>query len=302
MRLDPPPGTQVAAPGVLGAGGVRRLQHGRDFSFAAGRLRSKAATIDGVRVTVWAVRSRHRSGLDRVLRIARTRLPRLAARFGPYGWPDLQIVINRDAAMEHTGLIMSPPQDFVVTHELAHEWWYALISDDQALAPWLDEGFASYAEEAAGSQQRPWCRHPRRGAGLVTKPVDFFRGRRIVGLRLRLHGGRLPARRAAQADGRRAVRRRPARLRARAPLRLVDRLPPSARRWTPPRRCRSATSGRATACPDPRRPSPRPACSARPGRRARPAPTARSCRAASCCACAPSRRRTRRAGRPARRS
>ena len=126
------------------------------------------------------MRSRHRSGLDRVLRIARTRLPRLAARFGPYGWPDLQIVINRDAAMEHTGLIMTPPQDFVVTHELAHEWWYALISDDQALAPWLDEGFASYAEEAAGSQRRPWCRRPRRGAGLVTKPVDFFRGRRIA--------------------------------------------------------------------------------------------------------------------------
>ena len=74
-----------------------------------------------------------------MLRIARTRLPRLAARFGPYGWPDLQIVINRDAAMEHTGLIMTPPQDFVVTHELAHEWWYALISDDQAQAPWLDE-------------------------------------------------------------------------------------------------------------------------------------------------------------------
>src|SRR6185503_5692020 len=30
VRLDPPPGTQVAAPGVLGADGVRRLQHGRD--------------------------------------------------------------------------------------------------------------------------------------------------------------------------------------------------------------------------------------------------------------------------------
>ena len=55
---------------------------------------------------------------------------------------------------------MTPPVDFVVTHELAHEWWYALISDDQAQAPWLDEAFASYAEEAAGAQQRPWCRRP----------------------------------------------------------------------------------------------------------------------------------------------
>ena len=114
-----------------------------------------------------------------MLRIARTRLPRLAARFGPYGWPDLQIVVTDDAAMEHTGLIMTPPQDFVVTHELAHLWWYALISGDQAKAPWLDESFASYAEEAAGAQRRPWCRSPRRGAFLVTKPVDFFRGERL---------------------------------------------------------------------------------------------------------------------------
>ena len=169
VRLDPPPGTQVAAPGVLGPDGVRRLAHGRDFSFAAGRLQSLAATIDGVRVTVWAAPGRSRAGLERVLRIARTRLPRLAARFGPYGWPDLQIVVTDDAAMEHTGLIMTPPQDFVVTHELAHLWWYALISGDQAKAPWLDESFASYAEEAAGAQRRPWCRRPRRGAFLVTR-------------------------------------------------------------------------------------------------------------------------------------
>jgi len=180
VRLDPPRGIQVAAPGVRGADGIRRLADGRDFSFAAGRLRSLATTVDGVRVTVWAMRGRRPAGLERVLRIARNRLPKLAARFGPYGWPDLQIVINRDAAMEHTGLIMTPPQDFVVTHELAHEWWYALISDDQARAPWLDESFASYAEEAAGAQQRPWCRRPRRGASLVTKPVDFFRGRRLA--------------------------------------------------------------------------------------------------------------------------
>lgn len=180
VRLDPPRGTQVAAPGVLGPDGVRRLAHGRDYSFAAGRLRSQSATVDGVRVTVWGVRGPKPAGLERVVRIARSRLPKLAARFGPFGWPDLQIVINRDAAMEHTGLIMTPPQDFVVTHELAHEWWYALISGDQARAPWLDESFASYAEEAAGSQRRPWCTRPRPGASLVTRPIAYFRGGKLA--------------------------------------------------------------------------------------------------------------------------
>jgi hypothetical protein len=174
VRLDPPPGIAVAAPGVLQPDGSRRLERGRDYSFAAGRMRSVRGDVDGVAVTVWGARRRQ---LEQVMRIARTRLPRLARLYGPYGWPDLQIVVTEHAAMEHTGLIMTPPEDYVVTHELAHEWWYALISNDQAQAPWLDEAFASYSEEAAGAQSNPWCRRPGDAARLVTRGVDQFRRR-----------------------------------------------------------------------------------------------------------------------------
>jgi hypothetical protein len=176
-RLDPPPGIAVAAPGVLQPDGSRRLERGRDYSFAAGRLRAVRGKIGGVAVTVWGARGRWGKQLEKVMRIARRRLPRLARLYGPYGWPDLQIVVTEDAGMEHTGMIMSPPVDYVVTHELAHEWWYALISDDQATAPWLDEAFASYSEEAAGAQHHPWCRRPGPEARLVTRPVDYFRRR-----------------------------------------------------------------------------------------------------------------------------
>jgi hypothetical protein len=174
VRLDPPHGIAVAAPGVRGADGSRHLERGRDYSFAAGRLDSLTATVAGVQVTVWGVAG---APLRKAMRIARRRLPRLSALFGPYGWPDLQIVLNEDAAMEHTGLIMTPAEDFVVTHELAHEWWYALVGDDQAQAPWLDEAFASYAEEAAGAQGAPWCRRSGRGTRLVTRGTAFFRSR-----------------------------------------------------------------------------------------------------------------------------
>jgi hypothetical protein len=181
VRLDPPRGIAVAAPGVRMPDGSRLLERGRDFSFAAGRLRSIGEEIDGVDVTVWGVSSKRSSGLGKVMRITRRRLPRLARLFGPYGWPDLQIVVTNDAAMEHTGLIMTPAADFIVTHELAHEWWYALISNDQAQAPWLDEAFASYAEEAAGAQKRPWCRRPGPGARIVTRDIGFFRRRGFDG-------------------------------------------------------------------------------------------------------------------------
>ena len=125
-------------------------------------------------------RGKPRRQVEKTLRIARKRLPKLARLFGPYGWPDLQIVVTPFAAMEHTGLIMTQPLDYIVTHELAHEWWYALISDDQAEAPWLDEAFASYAEEASGAQKHPWCAGPGVDADKVTRSVSFYRGGRTA--------------------------------------------------------------------------------------------------------------------------
>jgi aminopeptidase N len=32
----------------------------------------------------------------------------------------------------------------VVAHEVAHQWFYGLLGDDQLAEPWLDEGFATY--------------------------------------------------------------------------------------------------------------------------------------------------------------
>jgi aminopeptidase N len=163
----------VAAPGTLQPDGTLRLEHGRDFSFAAGRLRSLRATVAGVAVTVWGDRD---AALRRTLRIVRRRLPRLIGLFGPYGWPELQVVVTDAAAMEHTALVMTSTEDYVVTHELAHQWWFGSVGDDQAADPWLDEAFATYAEEAARGQ-RPWCRRSGRGAGRLTRGVWYWRHR-----------------------------------------------------------------------------------------------------------------------------
>jgi hypothetical protein len=173
VRLRAPTGVAVAAPGTPQPDGTLRVEHGRDFSFAAGRLRSLRATVAGVAVTVWGAR---KAPLRRALRSVRRRLPRLIGLFGPYGWPELQVVVTDAAAMEHTALIMTPAVDYVVTHELAHQWWYGSVGDDQAAAPWLDEAFATYAEEAARGQ-KPWCTRPGDDARRVTRGVLFWRHR-----------------------------------------------------------------------------------------------------------------------------
>ena len=35
----------------------------------------------------------------------------------------------------------------VAVHETAHQWFYGMVGDSQALHPWLDEAFAQYAEQ-----------------------------------------------------------------------------------------------------------------------------------------------------------
>ena len=35
----------------------------------------------------------------------------------------------------------------VTVHELAHQWFYAMVGNSQARDPWLDEAFATFAEE-----------------------------------------------------------------------------------------------------------------------------------------------------------
>lgn len=36
----------------------------------------------------------------------------------------------------------------ITVHEIAHQWWYAQVGNDPAVAPWLDESLATYSEYA----------------------------------------------------------------------------------------------------------------------------------------------------------
>jgi aminopeptidase N len=36
--------------------------------------------------------------------------------------------------------------DYLVPHEISHQWFYSLVHNDQAIEPWLDEALATYSE------------------------------------------------------------------------------------------------------------------------------------------------------------
>ncbi len=80
----------------------------------------------------------------------RRALTLLAQRFGPYPFPSLSVarVPASGGGIEYpSSILMLDGSRSVAVHETAHQWFYAMVGDSQALHPWLDEAFAQYTEE-----------------------------------------------------------------------------------------------------------------------------------------------------------
>jgi aminopeptidase N len=49
--------------------------------------------------------------------------------------------------MEYPGFVLDRVNSTALAHELAHQWWYGIVGDDEYNSPWLDEGFTDYATD-----------------------------------------------------------------------------------------------------------------------------------------------------------
>ncbi len=152
----------------------------RDFAFALGPLEPSERTVDGVVVRAWSL-AEHSQDADEMLEAASRQLGILNDLVGPYPYPELDVVDVPGAfgGIEYPGIVFigTLGSSWLVeptVHEVAHQWFYALIGGDQLHEPWLDEALATYAEvlyyeetgqpgAAAGllTQFRAWVRsHP----------------------------------------------------------------------------------------------------------------------------------------------
>jgi hypothetical protein len=152
----------------------------RDFAFALGPFQSSEDIVDGVVVRAWAL-PEHSQDADEMLDAATRQLGILNDLIGPYPYVELDVVDVPGAfgGIEYPGIVFigTLGTSWLVeptVHEVAHQWFYGLIGDDQLHEPWLDEALATYAEvlyyeeigqrgAAAGllSQFRSWVRsHP----------------------------------------------------------------------------------------------------------------------------------------------
>ena len=127
----------------------------RDLSLAIGRgLHSASAQSSDVTVRATGPAN---VDVDTAARDGAADLQTLAGLYGPYPWSELDIVgvsLGPDAGgMEWPGAVWIAGLEngtggvgsLTVDHELAHQWWHALVGNDSIRAPVVDEPLAQYS-------------------------------------------------------------------------------------------------------------------------------------------------------------
>jgi hypothetical protein len=184
VRIAAPAGDQVVTTGVPTGRGRYTATAVRDFAIAAGRFESFTTVAHApgpVRVTAAVERGLGASPQDVAYR-AQAALEAISARYGAYPWPALHVAVV--PALGRVG-IEYPTMIFLgaggiartETHEVAHQWFYSLVGNDQARDPVLDEGLATYVQ---AELDRIWpyldaLPDPRALRRLTGRPMTYWR-------------------------------------------------------------------------------------------------------------------------------
>jgi aminopeptidase N len=133
------------------------------------------------------VRYRHRgerrSAARKTLGIARAAVEQFSAWYGDPGETEIDLVPSPfPGGMEYPGLVLTSDIPRVITHELAHQWWYALVGNNQWRSPWLDESFAEFSARrlptALSGRDGPRCKHDHPVKGPLTASMGHWESAR----------------------------------------------------------------------------------------------------------------------------
>lgn len=151
----------------------------RDFAWAAARLTALTARSGATRVVVsYQPDAVTRGRAEARLRDAVDAMDTFSAAFGAYPYREMDVVLAGFASfggMEYPTVIFTNPGRLTVSHELAHQWWYGIVGDDEYAEPWLDESFATWTQYLPFSPWRTCTRYRFPGAGArITNDMGYW--------------------------------------------------------------------------------------------------------------------------------
>lgn len=162
-----PKGFTVAASGVLKESYSREdssvyvysIDKIREFAAAiSNNYQMASEEIDGIKVISYFHPEDKRGGFM-ALNVAKYALGIFNEAFGKYPYPELRIAEANyyPGGMEFPTFIMMDSTKYKdvnlsntslersTAHEVAHQWWYNLVGNDQINEPWLDEGITEFS-------------------------------------------------------------------------------------------------------------------------------------------------------------
>jgi len=106
---------------------------------------------DGVKIRLFS-RNDHQQDIEETLELAKDALIFYQEKIGRYPHKQLDIVLDKGVFMEYPGIVTINPyiEDLYfyqnsVVHEIAHQYFYGVVSNDQYNEAWLDEGITEFA-------------------------------------------------------------------------------------------------------------------------------------------------------------
>jgi hypothetical protein len=189
VTMKVPDGLTVLASGAPDGPGHWVASGMGDWAASIGDFRIVTGTADGggvqVPVTVGVDRQVGDAPgpyLDKAIKA----IADFGERFGTYPWPEYTLALTPNLAggIEYPGHVMQGPGTLgrTTSHEIGHQWFYALVPTNQGATPWIDEGLASYAEArfegSLGSFEGREI--PAGGAGHAGEPMTYWESRQSI--------------------------------------------------------------------------------------------------------------------------
>jgi hypothetical protein len=180
-------GTGELVERVPGPGGTTvsrfRADSVRDIAVTVGELRLVERSANGVRLHVGGLATGTAVPLERWADRTAEAMRKLTALLGPCPYTDLWVTVVPPVptGIEFPGAIQFADVDpatfgALVSHEVAHMWFYGLVGNSQAQHPWLDESFATWAQAVVDGDEGSYqlASVPADLVGLVGQPMTFW--------------------------------------------------------------------------------------------------------------------------------
>lgn len=128
------------------------------FLFASDSVDVLSEQLDGVAVNSYAKKGETESA-QQALDIAVDSVRAFNKNFGRYPYTELDVVAvatnSGIGGVEYPGIVLIGQANYadeaslqeVVSHEVAHQWWYNLVGNDTINAPWLDEALTTFSTQ-----------------------------------------------------------------------------------------------------------------------------------------------------------